>query len=130
MGGQARPQQGQREQRHQHQRDPAADLVGLRHPLAAHRRQAGHHGEGERHAQQQRQRAAHEGTVGAREHERQHRQDAGAEQGQRTPEVGKQQQQHGQAPDVGEEPTGTRQPSAVPPSAAPGTNISAAPFMQ
>ncbi len=92
--GQCRPQQCNGEQRHHHQRDPAPDLVGLRHPLAAHRGQAGHHGEHQRHADQQRQAAAQERAVGTGKHERQHRQDARAENGQHAAQVGKYKQNH------------------------------------
>ena len=43
---------------------------------------------------QQRQAAAHERLVGAREHERQHRQDARADDGQHAAEIGQDEKDH------------------------------------
>ena len=74
----ARHQQGQAEDREQHDRDPAAGLVGLRDPAAADGRERRDDGKRERHADEQRQAAADERLVGAREHEREHGQDARA----------------------------------------------------
>ena len=84
-----RKQEGQAEHAEQRDGDPAAVLVGLGHPAAADRGKRRHECERERHAGEQRQAAAHEWLIGAREDERQHRQDARAENRQGAAEVGK-----------------------------------------
>ncbi len=64
-----------------------AELVGPYRPTSAHRRQAGNQSKRDRHTGKQRQTALAEGLIGAREHERQHRQDAGAENGEHPAEI-------------------------------------------
>ena len=111
-------QQRDAEQSQEHDRGEPAILVGLHGPAAADRRQRGDDGEGDRHAEQQRQAAFDERLVGAGEDEGQHRQDAGAENGQHAAEIGNHKQEHR-----------LRLLSASI-HAASGVNFNASPFMQ
>jgi hypothetical protein len=88
-------QQRHAEQRQHRQRRVAPVLVQRDHPAAAHRRQRGDGGKGQRHAQQHGQAVGAKGAVGAREHEGQHRQDARAQDGEHTTQVGDDEEQHG-----------------------------------
>jgi len=85
--GETRQQQREAEHAQQHDRDPAAVLVGLRDPAAADGRQRRDERERERHAAEQRQAGAHERLVGAREDEGQHGQDARTQDRERAAEV-------------------------------------------
>ncbi len=84
----------QSKQREQRQCNSAAVLIGLHRPSAGDGRQRGDRGKRHRHADEHRQAAPHEGAVGAREHERQHRQDAGADDRQHPAQIGEQEQDH------------------------------------
>jgi hypothetical protein len=92
--GEGRKQQGEPEHGQQDQRRHAAILIGRHHPAAGDRRQARDHGKCQRHADQHRQAAAQERTIGARQHERNHRQDARAHDGQHAAEIGEKKQDH------------------------------------
>ena len=92
--GDLREDEGDPEQGEQDQRRPAADFVGAHRPAAADRRERRDRGEGHRHSGEQGQGAAGKAAVGAREHERQHRQDAGADNGQHAAQIGKKDDQH------------------------------------
>ena len=86
----------QAEQREQRQRRPAADRIGLDRPAAADRGQGGDERECRRHPDEHRQRTAHEAAAGAGEDEGQDRQDARAEDGQDSAQIGEQDEQHGE----------------------------------
>ena len=102
--GNAREDQRDAEQSKQHQRRPAADRIGADRPAAADRGEGRDDRERSGHSGQQRQSAAHEAAVGAREHERQHRQDARAEDGQDAAQIGEQDDQHFRASPLTEWP--------------------------
>ena len=87
-------QQGQAEDREQHDGRQAAILVRLDGPAPADRGERGDAGEGERHADEHRQTAAQERLLGAREHERKHRQDARADDRQHPGEIRHREQDH------------------------------------
>ncbi len=88
MVGKARKQEGQAEYSEQGDGEPAAVLVGLGDPAPADGSKRRYQSEREGHADEQRQAAAYERLIGARKDERQHRQNARAEDGQGTAEVG------------------------------------------
>ena len=91
---QVRKQQRQSKHRQQHDGDIAPPGIGLHCPAAADCGERCYCSEGHGHANQQRQATAHEWLIGAREHERQDRQDAWAENGQHTTDIGQKKQNH------------------------------------
>jgi hypothetical protein len=71
-----------------------SEFVGLDRPAAPDRRQGRDDREGDGHAEEQRQAARHEGSVGPGKDEWQNRQDAGAEDRQHAAEIGHKKQDH------------------------------------
>ena len=95
--GQRGKQQRQSKQRQEGNRQSAPILVGVRGPTSADSRQRRHRRERCRHADEQRQPGAHEGSIRPRKHERQDRKNAWTHDREHAADVDQYQQGHGVA---------------------------------